>query len=72
MLDFLCRAKGGAPRPSEENSESAYFPKEKVPGMIQAPAVRERLQAYLDYAGKPIYLEYVTWPGFQLKGKRAV
>ncbi len=72
MLDFLCSAKGGVPRPSEENAESAFVPRDKALQMIQAPAIRERFKAYLEYAGRPTYLEYVTKPDFQLKGKRTV
>lgn len=70
MLDFICRAKSGSPRPSEENSESAFFPGDQVLELIQAPAVRERYQAYMEYEGRPVYLEYVTQPRFQLKLKR--
>lgn len=72
MLDFICSAKGGMPRPSEENSESAYFAKGKVLELIQAPAIVERYKAYLEYAGRPIYLEYVTRPSFELKLKRLI
>lgn len=72
MLDFICKAKGGDPRPSDENSESAYVPKEKVLELIQAPAIVERYKAYLEYTGRPIYLEYVTKPSFQLKLKRLI
>ena len=72
MLDFICKAKGGTPRPSDENSESAYVPKEEVLKLIQTPAIIERYKAYLEYAGRPIYLEYVTRPSFQLKLKRLI
>ena len=69
-FDFLCVSKGGTPRPSEENSESAYFPKDQVLKMVRSPAVSERVKAYLEYSGRPTYLEYVTKPVFRLKGKR--
>lgn len=72
MLDFICRAKSGVPRPSDENSESAYIPKDDVLNLIQAPAIIERYKAYLEYAGRPIYLEYVTKPSFKLKLKRLI
>lgn len=72
MLDFICKAKGGTPRPSDENSESAYVPKDKVMELIQAPAIIERYKAYLEYAGRPIYMEYVTKPAFELKLKRLI
>lgn len=72
MLDFICRAKSGEPRPSEENSEAAYIPKDEVLKLIQAPAIIERYKAYLEYAGRPIYLEYVTKPAFKLKLKRLI
>ena len=72
MLDFIARAAGGTLRPSEENSESAFVPRDEVLRLIQAPAVAERFRAYLDYAGRPTYLEYVTKPVYQLKLKRPV
>lgn len=72
MLDFICKAKGGAPRPSEENSESTYVPKDKVLDMIKAPAIIERYKAFLEYAGRPTYMEYVTKPVFELKLKRLI
>lgn len=72
MLDFICKAKGGAPRPSEENSESTYVPKDKVLDMIKAPAIIERYKAFLEYTGRPIYMEYVTKPVFELKLKRTI
>lgn len=72
MLDFICRAKSGVPRPSDENSESAYVPKDKVLNLIQTPAIIERYKAYLEYTGRPAYLEYVTRPSFQLKLKRHI
>ena len=72
MLDFLCRAKGGIPRPSDENSESAFFSIGKAQELITAPAIVERFKAYLEYTGRPIYMEYVTKPSFQLKLKRSI
>ncbi len=72
MLDFICKAKSGMPRPSDENSESAYVPKDKVLELITAPAIRERYKAYLEYAGRPNYMEYVTKPEFELKLKRLI
>ncbi len=72
MLDFICRAKGGLPRPSDENSESMYIPKNKVLDMIKAPAIIERYKAFLEYTGRPTYMEYVTKPVFELKLKRLI
>lgn len=72
MLDFICKAKDGKPRPSDENSESAYVPKDKVLELIQAPAIIERYKAYLEYTGRPVYMEYVTKPAFKLKLKRLI
>lgn len=72
MLDFICKAKGGIPRPSDENSESAYFPKDKVLNLIQAPAIIERYKAFLEYAGRPTYMEYITKPEFELRLKRLI
>lgn len=72
MLDFICRAKGGIPRPSDENSESKYVPKDEVLDLIRTPAVRERYKAFLEYSGRPIYMEYITKPSFELKLKRLI
>ena len=72
MLDFICRAKDGIPRPSNENSESAFFSIDKAQELITTPAIVERFKAYLEYAGRPTYLEYVTKPNFQLKLKRSI
>lgn len=72
MLDFICRAKSGVPRPSEENSESMYVSKDKVLDMIKSPAMIERYKAFLEYVGRPIYMEYVTKPVFELKLKRLI
>lgn len=72
MLDFICTAKCGTPRPSEENTESAYFPLDEARRLIQAPAIVERFNAYLAYAGRPAYLEYVTQPVYELRVKRLV
>lgn len=72
MLDFICRAKSGNPRPSDENSESMYVRKDKVLELIQSPNIIERYKAYLEYAGRPIDMEYVTKPSFELKLKRTV
>ncbi len=72
MLDFICRAKGGIPRPSDENSESMYVPKEKVLELMKAPAYIERYKAFLEYNGRPAYMEYVTRPVFELKLKKLI
>lgn len=72
MLDFICKATGGVLRPSEENSESMYVPKDKVLDMIKAPAIVERYKAFLEYTERPIYMEYVAKPAFKLKLKRLI
>ena len=66
------QAKSGNPRPSDENSESMYVRKDTVLELIQSPNIIERYKAYLEYAGRPIYMEYVTKPSFELKLKRTV
>ena len=72
MLDFICTYTGGTPRPSDENSESRFVPKEQVLEMITTPAIIERYKAYLEYAGRPLYMAYVTSPVFELKEKRFI
>ena len=68
-LDFICRAKGGTLRASEENSESAFVSREKALEMIKTPAIAERFRAYLEYSGRPAYLEYASYPVYELKVK---
>lgn len=72
LLDFICRAAGGTPRPSEENSASVYFPKDRVPELIGTPANLERYHAYLAYTGRPTYLAFKTKPAYLLEMKRTV
>ena len=72
MLDFICRVKGGLLRSSDENLESVFIPKNEVLCKLQTPAITERFKAYLDYYGRPTYLEYITKPSFQLKLKLLV
>ena len=72
MLDFICRTAGGTPRPSGENSESAFIPREKVSRLLTSPAMARRYRTYTEYDGRPAYLEYVTWPDFNLKLKRNI
>ena len=72
MLDFACRAIAGTPRPSEENSESAFVSLKKAEELIKSPAIRERFKAFLEYNGRPTYLEYVTRPNYERKLKRTV
>ena len=72
MLDFVCRATGGTPRPSEENSKTAWFPLDQARELITAPAIAVRFQAYLAYTGRPAFLEYVTWPTYELKTKETI
>ena len=72
MLDFVCRATGGTPRPSEENSQTAWFPLDEAQKRITAPAIAVRFQAYLEYEGRPAFLEYKTKPAFELEQKRTI
>ena len=69
MLDFCCTAAGGELRGSDENDESAWVPEREVMSWITAPAIRERFAAYLSNAGRPVYLEYTTYPNYELKLK---
>ena len=72
VLDFICKAAGGTPRPSEENTESAFVPEGEALDLIESPPIRERFRAYLAYTGRPTYLEYVTKPEYELRVKRTV
>lgn len=72
MLDFICTATGGTPRPSDENTESRFVPREQALEMITSPAIIERYKAYLAYTGRPTYMAYVTRPVFEMKEKRLI
>lgn len=72
MMDYICKPVGGELCTSEETSESRWVSKDKVLDMIEAPAIRERYQAYLSFNGSVNYMEYVTRPEFELKLKRYV
>jgi len=69
MFDFVCRPTGGNIRPSEENSETAWFCIEDAAKLITTPAYLERFNAWKSYCGRPSYLEYVSVPAFELKLK---
>lgn len=68
-FDFICKAQNGEPRPSDENSESQFVSKDKVLEFIKAPAIAERYKAFLQYNGRPTYLEYRTGEDFELRLK---
>ena len=72
ILDFICRFQEGSLRSSDETSESAWFPKDKALEMIAVRSNAERYKAFLDYTGRPAYLEYRTKPTFELKTKRLI
>lgn len=72
MLDFTGSYVSGEVRPSEENSQTAWIPKEEALALIEAPAIIERFRAYLEYNGRPMYMEYVTRPEFELRIKRRI
>lgn len=72
MFDFVCKPVGGELATSEETTDSRWVAKEQVLDMIEAPAIRTRFQAYLDFDGSVQYMDYVTKPAFELKMKRDI
>lgn len=72
IFDFVCRKTGGTLRGSDENSESAWIPGDQALSHIKAASNAARFQAFLEYSGRPAYLEYVTKPEFVLKTKRTL
>lgn len=72
VFDIICKAKNGEPRPSVENSESLFVPKDKVLEFVKTPAIVERYKAFLEYNGRPMYLEYRTGEEFELRLKMRV
>jgi len=69
-FDYVCRPIGGQLATSEETSDSRWVAKERVLDFITAPYVRLRYQAYLDFTGSVYYMEYATYPQFELKLRR--
>ena len=69
IFDFICKSKGGTLHSSIENSETSYINVCKVLNLIKSPAIKERFNAYLNYNGRPIYLDYESRPVFNLKSK---
>jgi 8-oxo-dGTP diphosphatase len=72
MFDFICHDIGGELGVSEETTDSKWVKKDNVLDFIETPAQRTRFQCYLDFSGRLNYMEYVTNPSFELKGKRTV
>lgn len=72
MFDFICYYEGGELATSDETSDSMWIPREKALELIKHPAMQLRYQAYLDYSGKILYVDYVSRPEFVLKSKRYV
>ena len=71
-IDFVCTPVSGELCTSEETSDSCWVSRDKALKMIEAPAIRERYQAYLNYNGTVNYTEYVTHPEFELKLKKYI
>ena len=72
IFDFICKKTGGTLRGSDENPESGWFPQNQVLSRIKAQSNAQRFKAFMEYKGRPAYLEYVTKPEFQLKTKRII
>lgn len=72
MFDFVCKPVGGELMTSDETSDSRWVSRDEVLNMIEAPALRARYQAYLDYDGSVQYMDYVTKPEFELKLHRTI
>jgi 8-oxo-dGTP pyrophosphatase MutT (NUDIX family) len=72
MLDYVCKPVGGELSTSEETVEVCWAAKENVLELITAPAIHTRYQAFLDFDGKPSYMEYVTKPNYEIKMKRNI
>jgi len=67
MLDFSCRQIGGVLCTSEETTDSRWVDKGEVLDLVEAPAIRTRYAAYLDFHQEAAYMEYITRPQFEVK-----
>lgn len=72
ISDFICRYRSGLPRPSAENSQTAWMSLEKAQEQITAEPFKSRFECYLAYQGRPFYLAYETVPEFQLLIKQLI
>lgn len=72
ISDFICRYRSGIPRPSSENSQTAWVALEEAQEKITAEPFKSRFECYLAYQGRPFYLAYGTVPEFQLLTKQLV
>ncbi len=72
ILDFICTYSGGEPCPSDESTESGFFPEEEALGMIGSPVYKERFLAYLEYTGRPVYMSYKNKPDFIFEMKKEI
>jgi ADP-ribose pyrophosphatase YjhB (NUDIX family) len=66
MFDFICRPVGGKISTSEENGETAWFKPEIAIDLIEAPEIKERYKAYINYNTRTTYLTYITDPEYKL------
>lgn len=74
VFDFICSYEGGAEdfTPNDESLETIFVPQEKVLDMVTAPVYRERFSAYLGYSGRPVYIQYETYPEYRKLYQRSV
>lgn len=72
MLDYICKPVGGELTPSDETPEVEWVHKNEVLQWIDAPAIKERYQAFLEFEGQVTYMDYVTHPEFVLKEDRKI
>jgi len=72
MFDFICDYVVGEPRPSCENSETVWMPKDTVMYHVTQDVLRLRFANVLAFDGRVKYCSYVTKPEFKLLSERYI
>jgi len=72
MFDFICDYISGDPRPSDENSETIWVPRDKVMDYITQPVLQYRFKNILAFDGGVKYGVYMTKPEFKLLSERLI
>lgn len=72
LFGFICDYISGEPRPSDENEETIWAPREKVFDYVTAMPSRYQFQSILRFDGRVKYASYISKPDFKLLSERYI